>query len=102
MLESQNGRRMKVTPVEEVFYGVYVWQMPSGALVKDEQGNYLCIASMKGDIKQIKALRNAAKSYGLDEGKPMWLSGHRLVSNDEYEEQNENFEHQPLPEETRF
>jgi len=28
---------MKITPIEEVNYGTYLWQMPNGALVSDEE-----------------------------------------------------------------
>jgi hypothetical protein len=79
--------KMKVTTVEEVNYGVYVWQMPDSSVVRDEEGNYLTIPSMKGDIRQINKLKKAAKEYGLDEGKPIFFSGHRIVTDDELAEQ---------------
>jgi hypothetical protein len=84
--------RMKVTEVEEVNYGTYVWQMPDGRLVMDEEGNYMCIYAIKGDPKKISELRAFAKSHGIDEGKPMWLSGNRPVSNDEYEKQKQRMD----------
>lgn len=90
---------MRVTPVEEVPYGVYVWQMPGGALVKDEDGNYLCIPATKGDVKRINALRKTAKEYGLEEGKPLWLSGHRLINDEEYERQKQRLEWGLVPDE---
>ena len=79
--------KMKITPIEEVNYGLYVWQMPDESVVMDEEGNYLCIPSMRGDIRQIKKLKDAAKHYGLDEGKPLFFSGHRTVTQEELEEQ---------------
>jgi hypothetical protein len=84
--------KMKVTEVEEVSYGVYVWQMPNKALVMDEEGNYLCIYAVKGDVAKIKALREAAKHYGIDEGSPLWLSGHRKITDDEYEYQKQRMD----------
>ena len=83
---------MKITPIEEVNYGVYVWQMPDGSLVMDEDQNYLCIYATKGDVKKIKAIRDAAKSYGLEEGKPLWMSGHRPISDEEYTYQKQRLE----------
>ena len=79
--------RMKVTPIEEVNWGIYVWQMPDGSIVRDEDDNTLSIPSIKGDIRQIQKLKVAAKIYGLDEGKPLFFSGHRQVTEDELEEQ---------------
>jgi len=78
---------MKITPVEEVNWGMYMWQMPDESLVMDEEGGYLSIQSVKGDIRQIKKLKDAAKHFGLDEGKPIFFSGHRPVTDDELAEQ---------------
>lgn len=83
---------MKVTPIEEVNYGTYLWEMPSGALVMDDEGNYMCIYAIKGDINKIKQLKDFAKSNGIDEGKPVWFSGHRPVSNDEYDNQKQRMD----------
>jgi hypothetical protein len=79
--------KMKITPVEEVNWGMYMWQMPDESLVMDEEGGYLSIQSVKGDIRQIKKLKDAAKHFGLDEGKPIFFSGHRPVTDDELAEQ---------------
>lgn len=84
--------KMKVTEVEEVNYGVYVWQMPNDALVADEDNNYLCVYAIKGDVEKIKALREAAQYHGIEEGKPLWLSGHRKVSDEEYENQKQRLD----------
>ena len=49
--------RMKVTPVEEVNYGLYLWQMPDESLVMDEYGAYLSIPSIRGDVRQIQKIK---------------------------------------------
>ena len=49
---------MKVTQVEESSYGTYVWMMPDGKIVTDEDGNYMCIFATKGHAAKIKLLRN--------------------------------------------
>lgn len=90
---------MKVTPVDEVPYGVYFWQMPSGALVTDGEGRYLSIFAMKGDVRKIKKLKQVAKSYGLEEGEPHFMSGYRQVSDDEYEQQLQRREWGLIPDE---
>ena len=84
--------KMKVTPVEEVSWGLYLWQMPDESVVMDEDGAYLSIPSFKGDIKQIKKLKRAAQEFGLNEGKPIFFSGHRQVTQDELEEQKQRAE----------
>jgi hypothetical protein len=80
---------MEIAPVEEVNYGTYLWQMPDGKLVSDEDGNFMCIYAIKGDVKKIIELRDFAKSYGVEEGEPVWFSGHCPVSQDEYENQKQ-------------
>ena len=83
---------MKITPVEEVNYGTYLWQMPDGKLVSDEEGSFMCIYAIKGDVKKITELRNFAKSYGIEEGEPVWFSGHRPVSAEEYDNQKQRMD----------
>jgi hypothetical protein len=91
--------KMKVTPIEEVTYGIYVWQMPDGSVVVDEEGNYLNVAAMKGDIRRINNLKKAAKELGLEDGQPLWFSGHRRVTDEEYLEQKQRLEWGLIPDE---
>jgi len=84
--------KMKVTPIDEVNWGLYAWMMPDETLVMDEEGGYLSIPSMKGDIRQIKKLKDAAKYYGLDDGHPVFFAGHRPVDNEELETQKQRME----------
>jgi hypothetical protein len=91
--------KMKVTPIDEVNWGMYAWQMPDGSLVMDDEGAYLSIASMKGDIRQIKKLKNEAVSYGLGEGKPIFFAGHRPVTDEELEEQKQRMTMGLVPDE---
>lgn len=81
--------KMKITPVDEVNWGMYMWQMPDETLVMDEDGAYLSIQSIRGDINQIKKLKQLAKHYGLEDGKPIFFSGHRPVTDDELIEQRQ-------------
>lgn len=90
---------MKVTQVEEVPYGTYVWMMPDGKIVTDENGNYMCVFSTKGNVSKINSLKNLAKEYGVEEGKPMFISGARPISDDEYEEQKQRLEWGLVPDE---
>ena len=83
---------MKVTPIDEVNWGLYCWVMPDETIVMDDEGAYLSIPSMKGDIRQIKKLKDAAKGYGLGEGKPLFFAGHRVVTDEELAEQRQRGE----------
>ena len=85
--------------IEEVNYGLYLWQMPDGSLVQDDEGNYMNIAAIKGDIRKINALKDFARAHGLGEGKPIWFSGHRQVTAEEYEEQKQRLEWGLVPDE---
>ena len=89
--------KMKITPVEEVNWGLYLWQMPDESVVMDDEGGYLSIPSRKGDIRQIKKLKEAAKHYGLDEGQPIFFSGHRQVTDEQLEEQKQRAEFGMVP-----
>jgi hypothetical protein len=82
-----NKQRMKV--VDEAAYGVYVWEMPDGKLVGDDEGNWLSIAAMKGDLKRINELTQAARHYGIMLGKPLFLAGNRKITDEEYEYQKQ-------------
>lgn len=73
--------------VEEVPYGMYVWQTPDGEVLGDGDGNVMNVFCMKGDRKAIAALADAARHYGFAEGKAVWWSGKRRISDEELEEQ---------------
>lgn len=63
--------------------------MPNGSYVSDEDRNFLNIASEFGDTKRIATLREAARSFGCEEGHAVFYAGHRQISDEEYETQRE-------------
>lgn len=73
--------------IEETNLGVYVWAMPDGRPVGDDEGHFLNIPSVKGDQTKIELLRSAARHYGVEEGRPVFLPGRRRVTDEEFEEQ---------------
>ena len=77
----------KMSVVDEVKYGVYVWMLPDGSYFSDGDGNVLSIAAEKGDIRRIENLQKFAKIYGQPDGTPLFLSGHRKITEAEYQEQ---------------
>lgn len=78
---------MKPRFISEVDYGVYVWLDGKGRILADEDGNYLSIAAFRNSQKRIDELRAAARACGIEDGEPLFLEGHRKITDEEYEEQ---------------
>lgn len=81
------AKNLKV--VQETDIGIYVWEMPDGRWVGDEDGHFMLIQAKQGDLKRIAQLRDAAKAHGVTEGRPYFLAGHRPVTDEQYEEQRQ-------------
>lgn len=79
--------KTNISEVEQVKYGVYLWQAADGRFVGDSEGNYMLIASRKGDRDKIEALRRSAVAHGIDGGHAVFRSGARPVTDAEYEDQ---------------
>lgn len=77
-------KRVKQSFVEETRLGIYVWEMPDGRWIGDDEGNFLSITAMKGDRVKIDALAREVRSYGIYEGSPVFLSGRRKIDDEEY------------------
>jgi hypothetical protein len=73
--------------IEEVPYGMYVWECADGEIAGDGDGNIMNVFCMKGDRKAIEAITAAAKHYGYGDGKPIWWSGVRQINDEELAEQ---------------
>lgn len=83
--------------VEEFPWGVYVLQMPDGSVVTDSDDNFLLVQCMKGDLAMIGKLMQAARYYGLESARPVFLSGRYMVSDSEFEHQIERQEQGLIP-----
>jgi len=84
-----NMKKVKTQILEETTLGVYVWEMPDGRWIGDDDGNYLSITSKKGNRDRIELLAKAVRSYGIYEGKPKFLSGNRKIDDEEFEYQKQ-------------
>jgi hypothetical protein len=75
--------------VEEVDYGMYVWELPDGEFLGDGDGNIMnCFVWEKWQRHGAReAITQAAKGYGFPEGKPVWWSGKRPIDDEELEHQ---------------
>lgn len=83
-----NGlKRTGAEVIEEAPYGMYVWQNPNGEVFGDDDGNVMNVFCRKGDLRAINALVEAARYWGAGEGRPVWWSGKRRISDEELEMQ---------------
>lgn len=73
--------------VDESPLGVYVWECADGEFLGDEEGRILSINSVIGDREKIEAIRQVATSYGYGDGRAVFWSGNRKVTDEEFEEQ---------------
>lgn len=84
--------------IEDIPFGVYVL-MVGDKIVANEDDEYLSISAQKGDPKRIKELLDAAKSYGIEGARPVFLTGHRKIDQEEYERQRQRMEWGLVPDE---
>jgi hypothetical protein len=77
--------------VEEVPWGMYVWELPSKEILGDGEGNVMNVFvwERKDRPAAKAALEAAAKAYGHPEGKAVWWSGVRQINDEELQEQVE-------------
>lgn len=89
----------RIQAVQETSFGVYLWKMPDGSVVTDEDRNYMSIAAKEGDLKRINMLREVARAHGITEGSPLFLPGYRKIDDAELEHQRERQEAGLIPDE---
>lgn len=87
----------RVSVVDEVEYGTYLWKMPDGSYVSDGNENFLAIQSMRNDLSRITKLSAEARSYGIEEGGPVFFPGMRMISDAEYAEQKDRLAQGYIP-----
>jgi hypothetical protein len=77
--------------IQEVPWGMLVWQMPDGEFLGDEDGNFMHVFVSNQDPALMEAaktaLTNAARSYGFPEGRPVFWAGRRPIDDEELESQ---------------
>ena len=74
---------------EESTLGIYVWEMPDGRWIGDDDGNFLSITSKKENKSRIDALAREVRSFGIHEGRPKFLSARRKIDDEEFEYQKQ-------------
>jgi hypothetical protein len=83
--------------LEESTLGVYVWEMPDGRWIGDDDGNFLSVTSKKNNRSRIDALAREVRSYGIYEGGPKFLSARRKIDDEEFEHQKQRLDWGPVP-----
>jgi hypothetical protein len=77
---------------EESTIGIYVWEMPDGRWIGDDDGNFLSVTAKKGNRSLINALAREVRSYGIYEGGPKFLSARRKISDEEFDHQKQRLD----------
>jgi hypothetical protein len=85
-------KSMKKQVIEETTLGIYVWEMPDGRWIGDDDGNFLSVTSMKGNRVKMDMLAREVRSFGIYEGQPKFLSGRRKIDDEEFEYQKQRLE----------
>lgn len=98
-MSNTKKRRVRAVPQGQFDqFGVYLWEMPDGSYVADEDRNFLNIPSEYGDLSKIARLREFLRvEFGITEGKPVFMAGHRRVTDEEYAEQTDRLKEGLIP-----
>jgi hypothetical protein len=87
---SKNLKNIQV--IVEDLHGVCLWRMPDGSCLGDDEGRYLSVEGQLNDPVSEAKMRDAAIHYlGSEalEGRAVWMSGSRKISDNEYDDQTE-------------
>ena len=82
---------------DETTLGIYVWEMPDGRWIGDDEGNFLSVTAKKGNKVKIEALAKEVRSFGIYEGQPKFLSGRRKIDDEEFEYQQQRLKWGMVP-----
>jgi hypothetical protein len=91
-----NNTKYKVLD-EESTLGIYVWEMPDGRWIGDDDGNFLSVTSKKNNRSLMDALAREVRSFGIHEGKPKFLSARRKIDDEEFEYQQQRLKWGLIP-----
>ena len=71
--------------VEEVPWGMYVWECADGEVLGDDDGNVMNVFVWEKKDRPAgrQAIREAAKYWGHAEGQPVWWSGVRPIDDEQ-------------------
>ena len=83
--------KSKITRVQDrKRIGVYIWVLPNGEPLSNDNGDVLNIVSERGDMVQVNNLRYVAAQLGYPEGYAVW-EPRRRIDDEELEHQRDRF-----------
>lgn len=82
-------KNMKVKKVKQSDVGTYVWRLPNGNLLANEDGEILNCPAVRGDFGQQIAIAKAARSFGYEEGSAVFEEVHRCTESEYWEQVNQ-------------
>lgn len=84
--------KKKLSVVKDREYGTYFWELPSGKYLGDTNGDMLTMEGKEHDLAAIAQMAAAARACGFPEGKAVWKTGVRKLTDAEYELMMERLE----------
>ena len=75
----------RIQQVEERGYGAYLWELPDGTPLMDDDYNFLSINAEWGDLQAMAKLSAAARYWGFPDGKPRFVKGTKMNDEDYFE-----------------
>lgn len=84
--------------LHETTRGVYLWRVPDRndpdhkQYLSDGEGHHLMINATYNDERAKRRLAREAAHNGCEDGWPVFFPGHRIINDEEWEEQRMRFE----------
>lgn len=88
---------MKMKKIKQSDVGSYVWKLPNGNILANEDGEILNCPAVRGDIGQQIALAKAARSLGFPDGHAVFEEVHRCTESEYWEQMDQLVNHGVSP-----
>lgn len=82
-------KNLRVKKVKQSDVGTYVWKLPNGNILANEDGEILNCPAVRGDIGQQIAIAKAARHYGYPEGEAVFEEVHRCTEAEYWEQMDQ-------------
>jgi hypothetical protein len=90
MTQDKKTHSVRRQVIADTGYGLYLWEMPDGRVIADQDGNYLNIPGRPMDVFRMNQLaKYVREALGITEGKAVFYANRRRVSQGEWEDQME-------------
>lgn len=80
---------MRMKKVKQSDVGSYVWELPNGNILANEDGEILNCPAVRGDIGQQIAIAKAARSMGFPDGRAVFEEVHRCTESEYWEQMDQ-------------